>query len=123
MILLASYIILIVLLGSAGDGLNNRGVQTWGHLLKALEIATLLWLPYIFSLSEINQGLAITASYICLRISLFDYIRNLTAGQPLFYMGGRNWWDMLLAKLQPSGLLFARLIFLTAGLWVIYKYL
>jgi hypothetical protein len=123
MILLASYIILIVSLGSAGDGLNNRGVQTWGHLLKALEIGTLLWLPYIFSLSEINQGLAITASYICLRISLFDYIRNLTAGQSLFYMGGKNWWDMALSTQNTAGLVFGRLIFLTAGLWVIYRYL
>ena len=121
--MLILYVILAVALGSSGDGLNNRGVQTWGHLLRGLEVATLIWLPFLFNLSAINEGAALFASYICIRISLFDYIRNLTAGQPLFYMGGKNWWDLTLAKVYPSGLLFARFIFMVAGVGTILKYL
>ena len=121
--ILLSYIIFAVALGSSGDGLNNRGIQTWGHLLKAIEIAALLWLPFIFGLSAINEGAALFASYICIRVGLFDYIRNVTAGQSLWYMSGTNWWDKLMSKVPPHGLMFDRIIFMIAGVWVIYRYL
>ena len=37
------YLLVTVLMGAVGDGLNEAGVQTWGHLFEAIEIAMLFF--------------------------------------------------------------------------------
>lgn len=114
------FLMACVLIGAASDALNATGVQTWGHLLDAVQIGLLLsgyaivkpikWLPYFLA-------------YVFFRISLFDYAYNLVAGNELFYVGGDNWWDLMLSKQMPSGVLFGRGIFLIAAIFIPIKHL
>lgn len=116
-----SYLLTLVALGAVGDGLNNSGVQTWGHLLNALEIAGLFLFLIVFKITTWRIAIICLISYTCFRVFGFDYLRNIVAGQELFYMGGDNWWDMSLVKQHPGGLLFARVLFLALGIGLTIK--
>ena len=114
------YLLTCIALGAAGDALNTEGVKTIGHLLEALEVALLISGGLLFKLTRRNL-LTFFLAYVFLRVAGFDYIYNLVAGESWDYIGTSNWWDQLLTKQMPSGLLFGRIIFLIAGISIPIK--
>lgn len=106
--------ILSVCAGAIADGLNERNKDA-GHLIEPLEKPLLL-------ITGILGGWVVIASYICLRVALFDPIKNIAAGQKLLYIGTVGWWDKFLAKQQTVGIIFGRVIFLAAGIFITLHY-
>lgn len=130
--LLILYLIALVVIGAAGDGLNNTGVQTWGHLFEAIEILAALLLVFLTvvgrweKVDTWREFLLLLGAYICIRVAGFDYIYNLVAGNDWDYVcvgEGCNWWDQLLSNWNPGGLAFSRSIFLITGISFPIKYL
>ena len=119
------YLFALVVIGAAGDGLDNTGVQTWGHLLGAVELLGVFLCVTLIPKEILNwrSVVALLVTYICLRMAFFDYSYNLVAGNPLFYMGGQNWWDMVFVQFPPHGVTFARVIFLATGISIPFKFL
>lgn len=115
------YLFALVVIGAAGDGLDNMGVQTWGHLLGALELLGVYFCIAIIPRVTWRSVVLVLVTYICLRIAFFDYTYNLVAGNPLFYMGGSNWWDMFFVQFPVHGVTFARVIFLVTGVAITIK--
>ncbi len=120
--LIILYLFSLVLIGASADGLNNSGVQTWGHLLEAIEVLGLFSFLILFKIDR-KQFLYALGAYICLRVFAFDYMYNIAAGNELYYIGGSNWWDMALSRQYPTGLLFGRVIFLIAGVAFVFNHL
>ena len=96
-------VIVAILFGASGDGLNDSGVKTWGHLLEALEILSVMWLFMAFKAFTLRSGLLVLLGYVFLRVGLYDYSYNISRGLELFYVGAYNWWDLLLSKQPPGG--------------------
>ncbi len=101
-----SFMVLAVALGAVADGFNERGWTKIGHPVEALEKVVLLF-GGLYSGSWL-----IVISYTAFRISIFDLVKNLTKGDPLFYLGDKNWWDIFLSKFPAHGVTFARVIVL-----------
>jgi len=78
-----------IVLNAVGDGLNDSGQKTWGHLCNATSIGLLLTSPFVIDYNKSKWGYYLT-SYVSLRIALFDYSYNLTRGLPLNYIGGTS---------------------------------
>ena len=116
------YLIALVCIGAVGDGLNNAGIQKWGHLINALEFGFVFLTLIVLKVTTWREALICLITYTCFRIFGFDYLRNIVAGQELIYMGGENWWDLALVRQHPGGLLFARLLFLALGIGLPIKY-
>ncbi len=114
------YLLACIALGATADALNSVGVKTIGHLFNALEVGLLISGGLLFKLTRRNL-LAFFLAYVFLRVAGFDYIYNLVAGESWDYIGTSNWWDQLLTKQMPSGLLFGRIIFLIAGISIPIK--
>jgi hypothetical protein len=123
------YLILAVLLGAVGDGLNNTGVQTWGHVFEGLEIAAIFFALYVLDEDKslkLFEVLLIFGSYICMRVVFFDYAYNLTASNKLTYLSDKNFWGKLWLewlKAPPEGIIWMRLFFLIIGVSFPFKYL
>ena len=120
--LIILYLFALVALGASADGLNTQ-VQTFGHLLEAIEVLGLFMFLIVFKLFTWRQVLLALGSYICLRVFAFDYMYNIVTNNELYYIGGYNWWDLALSRMYPTGLLFGRVIFLITGVAIPIKHL
>ena len=109
--LIIGYLIACVVIAAVGDGVFDDGAKGWGHILEAIETLMLVSGPFIFRLKR-RQWLAYVIALVAFRIGFFDYTYNLVRGLPLAFVGSTSWWDMLIAKQYPHGLLFGRIIFL-----------
>jgi len=114
-ILIISYLVLLVVIGAIGDGLNNSGETDWGHLINALEIALLFICARSLQIITWRGTLLLLLSYAFIRAGLFDQIRNLVAGQEFFYFGGKNWWDKFFVMMPPFGVVTFKIVFLMVG--------
>ena len=112
------YLITCVISGAMADGLNEKGKKDWGHPLEALSILLLLSGAFIF---ELNWTYIV--AYTCFRIAFFDYAKNLTKGDPLFYLGTSNVWDRFFRQFPSHGVTFMRIIFLAVAISIPFKYL
>ena len=112
-----SLVVLSVILGATADGFNQGGRKPLGHALEAAEKVALI-LAGLFSGSWI-----VLPSYIAFRVSIFDILRNLAKGDPVFYLGTSSIWDRVLRKVPTHGLTFIRVIFLIFAISVSIRYL
>lgn len=115
------YLIVCVAIGASADGLSISGGKLLAHSLEALEILMLLSAALLFKLVGWRQWLILIISYTLFRIVGFDYIHNLVAGLPWNYIGGTSRWDLFLASQPQHGIVFARVIFLIAAIFVPIK--
>ena len=100
---------------AVGDGLYDDGQKVAGKIVNTAGLTSLLALPFIKKFDK-RQVFSYFIGYTCLRAATFDPIYNGTRGLPVNYIGNTSLWDKTLQQLDPSsGLLFARAIFLTAG--------
>ncbi len=121
-----TYIILIlflsnILLWSVGDGLNDNGRRkTLGHLLRALSFLPVLLSPFFIVTPYIGWYLA---SYILIRMALFDAGYNLTRGLPIAFVGTTSLWDRFwrMVSAPASWIIAAKIIFLLVGIAILFK--
>ena len=98
-----------------GDGLYDDGKKVAGKMVNAAGFTSLLALPFIKKFDK-RQIFSYFIGYGCMRVAMFDPIYNGTRSLPINYIGNTSLWDKGLQEFDPSGgLLFARAVFLTAG--------
>ena len=110
-----------VALGSIGDGLNDEGYKTAGHVLKAAEVAALVSGPFIFKLGKRDYAPYI-ATYLGWRIVGYDYLYNATRGLEWDYLGESNLWDKTFRQFPPHGVTFMRGVVLMVTISIPIKY-
>lgn len=101
-----------IVLNAVGDGLRDDGNKVWGHSLNVASTGLLLASPFIFNIKKNTWGWYL-ASYVCLRVALFDPVYNTTRGLPIDYIGNTSLWDKGLQKFNPpKGIhMFGRSVF------------
>ncbi len=108
-----------IVLSAVGDGLNDEGFKTYGHLLNAASTGLLVASPFILDIDRSNW-LFYIVSYSFIRAGLFDTSYNLTRGLPANYVGNSSFWDKGVAatKSTDSWLVAGKSFCLMVG-WVI----
>jgi hypothetical protein len=104
-----------ILTGAVGDALNDSGHKDWGHACNATSIGLLLISPKLMNYEKKKWGWYV-ASYIGLRVAMFDPAYNLTRGLPFDYVGGTSFWDKGIKSLNPPNTYFFRGVYLTFGI-------
>lgn len=104
-----------IVLDAVGDGLNDNGQKVAGHFCQAASVGTLL--AGTFLIDSEGWGWKV-ASYVSLRIAIFDPIYNTTRGLPLGYVGDSSMWDKALrATDSPDSWITAgRSLFFVVGI-------
>jgi len=112
--------LIAVIFDAAGDALNDSHRKGIGHALQAIFVGLLLMSPFFIDVALNSWGWYL-ASYICLRIALFDPIYNITRGLKWNFIGTTSLWDKTRMAFNPpaSGEIFGRAIFLAAGIFMI----
>ena len=115
--LIIAYLIVCVVLGALVDTLFNDGAKLFSHLFGAVEIFLVASGAFIFNLKR-RHWLWYMAAFAAWHIVGFDYMYNLFAGLPWDYHGTTSWWDLFLSKYPEHGIIFTRVIFLLAGVFI-----
>lgn len=100
-----------ILFNAIGDGLNDKGNKSFGHVLQALAFIPLFFNNPVFYIAIL--------SYVLLNIALFDYAYNLTRGLKISFVGTSSWWDQAISKVPFGFMLFVRLICFVVGIFLI----
>jgi len=111
------YLIAIVL-AALSDGWMINDMKVIGHSAEAISILALLVLPFIH---EYKGGWGwYLASYVFLRVGMFDMVHNLAAGLPILYHGTTSLWDFVAMKFNPPlwAEMFGRVLFLFTGIMI-----
>jgi hypothetical protein len=111
--------ILNILLGASGDALNDSNRKTVGHVLRALSVLSLLLVPLYYT-----EGFEwLIASYILLRVGLFDVTYNITRKLPICLIGTTSLWDKFVMLFNPPcwAMLFGRIMCIFAGTMIIIQ--
>ena len=120
--LIILYLIVCVVLGAMGDGLNDDGFKSIGHIIKAVEVGLLISGAFIFNLNK-RDWAAFFFAYVFWRVVGFDFAYNITRGLPILYVGISNEWDQFLSKFPAHGIVFARAIFMMVAIAIPFKHL
>ena len=106
MILLAA--ILLIVFEALLEGLSLRGHKTIAGFIEGIYRAVITLIVFAWLTGSLNQSYEgniylILAGYVLLRFAVFDFVYNLTAGLPLFYIGKTKlldkFWNWILNKL------------------------
>ena len=89
-----------VFLDAIGDGLNDDGFKGWGHALNAASTGLLLVSPFILDIKLRDIGWYF-ASYLFIRMAVFDPMYNLTRDLGIDYIGNTSLWDKAWQRLNP----------------------
>lgn len=104
-----------IVLDAIGDGYNDSGNKVLGHALNAGSVGLLVASPFVINTKYWGWYFA---SYIGLRIALFDPCYNLSRGLPLGYVGNSSLWDKALQKQNPKWLLAGRSLVLVVSITI-----
>lgn len=116
-----AYVVALIFAGAAGDALMHTNKE-WGHILQGVELlGAFLFVRSCLGDTKWGRVLLLLLAYTFIRFALFNYAWNLIAGMPWDHNGTTDYLDQLLNKFPASGILFARVIFLTAGIGIISK--
>ena len=111
-----------VVFDAVGDGLNDSGNKSWGHICNSVSISFLLFSPFILRYDQ-DKWWAYAVTYGSLRIALFDYTYNMTRGLPLTYMGSTSSWDRSIGNVDSGVVAVGRAVSLSIGIIIPLKYL
>ena len=89
-----------IILDAVGDGLNDDGDKVWGHALNATSKGLLIASPFIVDIDR-SKWHYYAASYITMRMALFDPVYNTTRGLDIGYIGNSSVWDKGMQKFNP----------------------
>jgi len=100
-----------ILLNGIGDGLNDSRHKTSGHFLNSLSIGVLVVSPFLLDYDK-DKWYWYLATYISLRIGLFDIAYNSTRRLPFGYSGTTSPSDkvynsMHVTPIVPRSIFFA----------------
>ena len=115
--LIILYIIGCTVIHALADASFDDGLKLWGHSLEAISIAMFISGAFIFDLKRKHWGWLLVA-FACWNIVGFDYLYNLFRGLPWDFHGTTSNWDIFLSKYPEHGIIFARVIFLIAGIFI-----
>ena len=59
--------------------------------------------------------------YLFIRAAIFDLVYNIAVDRPLATMGSTKWWDKILGKVHPAGMLMFRLVCFIVGSSMIFS--
>lgn len=116
--LIILYFIVCVVLMAISEAFNDTGVKLWAHRIELFYILCLISGPFLFKLQGWQNMAIFIISLVLWRIVGFDYIYNLFAGHPWNYHGTVKLWDSVLSRIPEHGIVFCRIIFLTAAIFV-----
>ena len=131
--MLLTLLTLTIIFNAIADGLKQNKLQTVTkgilyHIFWSLEKLTFLFLIFIcLNFIPINI-LILIISYALIRFGIFNTIRNIFAGQNVYYIGNTAFQDIILTKIFKTpflkGLLFwLRWLFMILGFYFIQHYL
>jgi len=96
-----------IVFDAIGDGFNDSGNKVLGHSLNALSLAPLIISPFILDLKDYKWAWYL-ATYVTMRVAIFDPIYNTTRGLPIGYVGDSSLWDKSLrATKSPNSWIMA----------------
>lgn len=101
-----------IALNAIGDGLNDSGKKTAGHICNALSIGTLLASPFIMQYND--KWYKYLLSYTFIRVGVFDLTYNATRHLPYNYTGTTSITDKIYNK-GNGGQTFVRATCLIIG--------
>ena len=111
------YLIACVVLGASADAYFDVGHKLLGHTLGAVEVVVLISGSFVFNLNR-RKWIPFLLAYVFWRVVGYDYLYNLFSGLPWNYIGNTSFWDITIAKVLPSGLIWIRAVFLVAAVFV-----
>ena len=94
--------ILAIGFDAMGDAYMDEGCKELGHFLNAASVGVLVARPFLSHMNRNEWGWYV-ASYITMRISIFDPIYNITRDLPIGYIGTTSNWDKGLRKISGPG--------------------
>lgn len=96
-----------ILLDAIGDGYNDSGSKVLGHSLNAASVGILVASPFILKIPCYKWGWYF-ASYVTMRVAIFDPVYNLTRDLPIGYVGDSSLWDRAINSTKsPPGWIMA----------------
>ncbi|MDR3652572.1 MAG: hypothetical protein P4L34_06340 [Paludibacter sp.] len=103
-----------VILNAMGDALNNSNRKTVGHMCNGASIGLLVASPFLVKYNT-KKWYWYLASYVSLRVGLFDATYNTVKGLPLNFTGTTSPTDITYNKMEinPN---FTRSLCLTLGM-------
>jgi hypothetical protein len=104
-----------ITLGAVGDGLNDRGNKSAGHLCNALSIGILISSPFYIDYKQ-GRWYQYLLSYAWLRLATFDPIYNRTRNLPFNYLDNITPTDRILSYF--GGPQYIRFVSLVVGVSV-----
>lgn len=105
-----------VILNGIGDGLNDSGQKTWGHICNASSIGLLVSTPIVFDNVTKENWYHYPIVYSCLRFSMFDYSYNMIRGLPFDYIGTTASMDRIFRNAPAGFMRFVKGISFTVGI-------
>ncbi len=88
-----------VVLNAMGDGFNNSNRKTLGHVCNGASIGLLVASPFVVKYNA-KKWYWYLASYVSLRVGLFDVTYNATRGLPLNFTGTTSPTDIAYNKME-----------------------
>ena len=93
--------LILIIPKALSDGFEQRGWGSIGGFIKSLWWLFVVVMIFGYSFQVINYHSDISdfwhsfIGFVFLRYGIYDYIRNLAKGDPLFYLGKTKWYDRL----------------------------
>ena len=103
-----------VILNAVGDALNNSNRKTVGHICNGASIGMLVASPFLVKYNT-KKWYWYLASYVSLRVALFDVTYNTVKGLPLNFTGTTSPTDITYNKMEINPNL-TRSLCLTLGM-------
>lgn len=97
---------ILIILAALTDALFFRGEKAISKLIETILTAVFISVPFLYKTPsnirlKIEYFVALGLMYICLRISLFDFVFNVASGLPVNHTGTTTLiWDALLSHLK-----------------------
>ena len=89
-----------VILEAIGDAKYDEGQKQLGKLFQAASVGLLVASPILLDIDRSKWGWYF-ASYISMRVALFDPCYNLTRGLHMGYIGNTSYWDKGIQAFDP----------------------
>jgi len=89
-----------VILEAIGDAKYDQGQKELGKLFQAASVGLLVASPFLLDINKSKWGWYF-ASYVSMRVALFDPVYNLSRGLHMGYTGNTSFWDKGVQMFDP----------------------
>jgi hypothetical protein len=106
-----------IIFDAMADAQRDEGNKPLSHALEAASVGVMLASPFMIDYDKSKWGWYL-ASYVSLRVSLFDPTYNLSRKLPLNYVGTTSGWDQGLQKVPDHFMVFSRGVAFLVGVTI-----